>query len=80
MHHLSNEIAAHIGYEPVKGLILRGMAGVSLGRSFREYQTGDKIDFGLSLFRFGDDRVPLNTDFADGLFYRAELAYRVYLN
>lgn len=80
MHHLSNEIAAHIGYEPIKGVILRGMAGVSLGRSFRVYENDDKIDFGLSLFRFGDDRVPLNTDFENGLFYRAELAYRVYLD
>jgi len=80
MHHLSNEIAAHVGYEPIKGIIVRGMAGVSLGRSFRVYENDDKIDFGLSLFRFGDDRVPLNTDFANGLFYRAELAYRVYLD
>ena len=80
MHHLSNEIAAHIGYEPVKGVIVRGMAGVSLGRSFRVYENDDKIDFGLSLFRFGDDRAPLNTAFANGLFYRAELAYRVYLD
>ena len=80
MHHLSNEIAAHIGYEPVKGVIVRGMAGVSLGRSFRVYENDDKIDFGLSLFRFGDDRTPLNTAFANGLFYRAELAYRVYLD
>lgn len=80
VHHLSNEIAAHVGYEPVKGVIVRGMAGVSLGRSFRVYENDDKIDFGLSLFRFGDDRIPLNTDFANGLFYRAELAYRVYLD
>lgn len=80
MHHLSNEVAAHVGYEPIKGVIIRGMAGVSLGRSFRVYENDDKIDFGLSLFRFGDDRVPLNTDFANGLFYRAELAYRVYLD
>ncbi len=80
MHHLSNEIAAHVSYEPIKGVIVRGMAGVSLGRSFRVYENDDKIDFGLSLFRFGDDRAPLNTDFANGLFYRAELAYRVYLD
>jgi len=80
LHHLSNEVAAHVGYEHIKGVIIRGMAGVSLGRSFRVYDDNDKIDFGLSLFRFGDDRVPLNTDFANGLFYRAELAYRVYLD
>jgi len=80
MHHLSNEIAAHVGFEPIKGVIIRGMSGVSLGRSFRVYENDDKIDFGLSLFRFGDDRVSLNTDFEDGLFYRAEIAYRYYLS
>jgi hypothetical protein len=80
MHHLSNEIAAHVGFEPIKGVIVRGMAGVSLGRSFRVYENDDKIDFGLSLFRFGDDRVPLNTDFKNGAFGRLELAYRYYLS
>lgn len=79
LHQLSNEIAAHVGYEPVKGIIVRGMAGVAVGRSFRVYQNSDKIDFGLSLFRFGDDRVPLNTDFTNGAFARVELAYRYYL-
>ncbi len=80
LHHLSNEIAAHVGYEPVKGIIIRGMVGTSLGRSFRVYENDDKIDFGLSLFRFGDDRVPLNMDFNNGTFGRLELAYRYYLN
>ncbi|MGB0851182.1 MAG: hypothetical protein ACPGTP_08035 [Bacteroidia bacterium] len=80
MHHLSNEVAAHVGYEPIKGVIVRGVAGMSLGRSFRVYENSDKIDFGLSLFRFGDDRAPLNKDFGNGMFYRAELAYRYYLD
>ncbi len=80
LHHLSNEVAAHVGFEPIKGIIVRGVAGLSLGRSFRVYQNDDKIDFGLSLFRFGDDRVPLNTDYDNGLLYRAEIAYRVYLD
>jgi len=79
MHHLSNEVAAHVGYEPIKGVIIRGMAGMSLGRSLRVYENDDKIDFGLSLFRFGDDRIPLNPDFANGVFYRGELVYRYYL-
>jgi len=80
MHHLSNEVGAHVGLEPIKGIIIRGVAGVSLGRTFRVYENDDKIDFGLSLFRFGDDRVPLNTDFKDGTFGRLELAYRYYLD
>lgn len=79
VHHLSNEMAGHLQYEPIKGIIVRGMAGFSLGRSFRVYEDDDVIDFGLSLFRFGDDRIPLNVDFENGVFYRAEVAYRYYL-
>lgn len=80
MHHLSNEVGAHLSYEPIKGVIIRALSGVSLGRSFRVYEKGDKIDFGLSLFRFGDDRKQLNTDFENGQFRRLELCYRVYLD
>lgn len=80
MHHLSNEVGVHLSYEPIKGVIIRAISGVSLGRSFRVYENGDKIDFGLSLFRFGDDRNQLNSDFKNGQFYRLELCYRIYLN
>ena len=80
MHHLSNEVGVHLSYEPIKGVIIRAISGVSLGRSFRVYENGDKIDFGLSLFRFGDNRNQLNSDFKNGQFYRLELCYRIYLN
>lgn len=80
IHHLSNEIGGHFNYEPIKGIMLRVTGGVSVGRSIRTYQNLDKIDFGLSLFRFGDERVVLNPDFANGAFLRTEIAYRHYLN
>ena len=80
MHHLSNEVGAHLSYEPIKGIIIRAISGLSLGRSFRIYENGDKIDFGLSLFRFGDNRTQLNTDFENGQFHRLELCYRIYLD
>ncbi len=79
IHHLSNEIAGHVNYEPIKGVIVRAMGGIAVGRSFRTYQNSDKIDFGLSLFRFGDDRAALNPGFANGAFFRTEIAYRYYL-
>ena len=44
------------------------------------YENEDKIDFGLSLFRFGDKRKQLNTDFENGQFHRLELGYRIYLD
>ena len=32
MHHLSNEVGVHLSYEPIKGVIIRAISGVSLGR------------------------------------------------
>lgn len=51
--------------------------GTSVGRSFREYRQGDKMDVSLSIIRIGDDRVQLNDDFQDGLFIRAGVSLRV---
>lgn len=57
-------------------LVLEPQAGYSIGRSYRAYQSSDKIDFGLSAFKFGDDRTPLNHDFSDGLIFKIRLLYR----
>lgn len=76
---MNNETALYVAYEPIKGFIFRFLGGFTLGRSMRMYEENDKIDFGISLFRFGDERKALNTDFNDGLFARFEFVYRYYL-
>jgi len=78
LHQSSNEISTYLSYEIKKGFILKGQVGYSIGRSYRIYNNDDKIDFGISAFRFGDDRKQINTDFADGLVFRAEMIYRFY--
>jgi hypothetical protein len=74
----SNEIHSYLGFEPKKGLILRANIGYSVGRNYRLYDIQDKVVFGLSVFRFGDDRKQLNSDFADGVILKLELLYRFY--
>ena len=77
---MSNELFGYVGYEFKNGIILKGQVGYSIGRSYRVYEKNDKIDWGLSAFRFGDDRVPLNSDFADGLLFRAQMVYRFHID
>lgn len=74
----SNDLFAYVGYEFKGGLILRGQAGYTFGRRFRLYESDDKVDWGLSAAKFGDERIQLNTDFNDGLIFRVDLTYRFY--
>lgn len=75
----SNEIMAYLGYEITKGLIIKGQIGYSIGRSYGLYGAQAQMDFGISAFKFGDNRTQLNSDFADGLLFRFQMLYRVYL-
>jgi hypothetical protein len=80
LHQATNEISAFISHEFKPGIILKGQVGYSIGRSYRIYDNSDKIDFGISAFKFGDNRNQLNSDFTDGMVFRAQLIYRLYLD
>lgn len=75
----SNEVTTYLGYE-FKGILLKSQIGYTIGRSYGIYQSEDQIDWGLSLFRFGDNRTQLNSNFADGLIFRVQMVYRLYLD
>lgn len=79
VHQSINTLSAYLACEFKSGIILKGQVGYTIGRSYRIYDNSDKIDFGISAFKFGDHRNQLNTDFSDGLVVRAELVYRFYL-
>ncbi len=74
----SNELYTYLGFEPMKGVLLKANIGYSVGRNYRLYDIHDRVAWGLSAFRFGDDRKQLNADFADGLLFRVDCVYRFY--
>lgn len=76
----SNDLYAYLGYEFLKGLIVRGQVGYTFGRRYRIYDNNDTVSWGLSAAKFGDNRQQLNTDFKDGLLFRLDLIYRFYTN
>lgn len=75
----SNEATAYLQFRLAKGLLLESHLGYSVARYYRVFKNEDKIDFGLSAFRFGDDRNPLNPELSDGLLLELRLLYRFYL-
>lgn len=72
----TNEIFGYLQFNLGKSILLQTKVGYSVGRSYRVYNENDKVDFGLSAFRFGDERTVLSNDFSDGLVFKVRLLYR----
>jgi hypothetical protein len=73
----TNEIFGYLQFNIKKSFVLQTKVGYSIGRSYKVYT--EKTDFGLSAFRFGDDRTVLNPTFSDGAIFRIRLLYRFHI-
>jgi hypothetical protein len=72
----SLEFLAYLQYNAFdKNVLLRAKIGYS-SSDYEVYEKGDKIDFGLSAFSFGDDRSQLNPNISGGLYLKFEAIYR----
>ena len=72
----NNELFGYLQYNLTKSVLLQAKVGHSIGRSFRVYPDDEKVDVGVSAFRFGDNREQLNPDFKDGLVFNFRMIYR----
>ncbi len=72
---INNEIGPYIMLGKDR-LRFQVQAGMGILRSYRTYDTNDKLDYAISLIRPGDNRVQLNTDFKDGFFIKSSFIYR----
>ena len=75
----TNEVFGYLQFHIKKSIILQTKIGYSIGRNYRIYDIEDQVTWGMSAFKFGDDRNQLNPDFSDGLIFRLKLAYRFHI-
>lgn len=75
----TNEPKLYLQFEPIKSLVIQTKIGYSIGRRYKIYDEKDQVTFGLSAFRFGDDRDQLNSEFEDGLIFEVRLMYRYHI-
>ena len=59
-------------------IVFSASLGYSLVSELGEYDIDDKIDFGLSLGNFGDDRIQLNKDVSESFLLELSLSYRIH--
>lgn len=72
----SNEVYGYLQFTAKKSFVFQAKAGYSIGRRFSSYDWGDKVDWGFSAFRFGDDRAEVENPIKDGFIFQARFIYR----
>jgi hypothetical protein len=76
----SLELLGYVQFNTFKNSVLiRAKVGYATS-NYEVYTEGDKIDFGLSAFSFGDNRTQLNPDISGGLYVKFEAVYRFHIS
>lgn len=60
-----------------KQLYIEVMAGRSFGRSYKQYDGDDKVDFAIPLYAFGDNRTIKNVSSKDGMIFTVKLIFNM---
>jgi hypothetical protein len=74
----TNEIYAYVRYDVNANLSIYARGGISVGRSYRVYDSEDKVTFGLPATFIGPARSQLNSDFSNGALAMISLLYRIF--
>jgi hypothetical protein len=73
----SIDVTLFARHQIVGNLYIEGRFGRALGRSYAQYAADEKIDFGLPLVSFGDNRTQKNANFNSGWIAELRLVYSV---
>lgn len=73
----SIDVTVFARHKIVGDLYVEGRFGRALGRSYAQYAADEKIDFGLPLVSFGDNREQKNVNFNSGWIAELRLVYSV---
>lgn len=73
----SIDLTVYARHRIVGDLYVEGRFGRAMGRSYAQYAADQKIDFGLPLVGFGDNRTQKNVNFSDGWIGEIRLVYSV---
>ncbi len=75
----TNELFGYLKFIFTKSMSLQTKVGQSFARSYKVYDSNDKVDFGLPLTYIGHKRQQLNSKFSNGLIFQVTLLFRLSL-
>ena len=71
--------ALYARYQLFGDFFLEGRFGYALGRSYKQYEADQKVDFTLPLISIGDDRVAKSVSIQDGFIASLRIVYSISL-
>ncbi len=71
------DISAFGNFHLFDNIFMEARAGYTISRDYGLYAEDDKVDLGLPLVYFGDDRTRLNEEFGGGAFVHLRLIYSI---
>lgn len=71
--------ALYARYQLFGDFFLEGRVGYALGRSYKQYEADQKVDFTLPLISIGDDRVAKSVSIQDGFIASLRIVYSISL-
>lgn len=76
----SVDLSLYGRYRLAGNLHFEARFGYALGRSYRQFNEGDEVDFRITIASFGDDRTQQNVDFSAGPILDIRLVYNLPLD
>lgn len=73
------EFSSYIQFSIVDNILLKAKVGYT-SNNYEAYSKNDDVDFRISAFSFGDDRVQLNPELSGGMFLKFEVVYRFHIH
>jgi len=77
MERTSLDLTAFSRVRIAGNLHIEGRVGYAIGRTYAQYEGDQKIDFRISILKFGDNRVVKNIKFEDGMIINLRLVYNM---
>ncbi len=71
------DVSAFGNFHLFDNIFMEARLGYSISRDYGLYAKDDKVDLGLPLVNFGDDRIRLNEEFDGGAFVHLRLIYSI---
>ncbi|MGB0404467.1 MAG: DUF6268 family outer membrane beta-barrel protein [Salibacteraceae bacterium] len=72
----SNELYGYLQYTVNESFLFQAKVGYSIGRRFSAYDEKDRVTWGFSAFRFGDNRTETSSGIEDGVIFQGRFIYR----
>lgn len=75
----TNELFGYLKFNITKSISLQTKVGQSFGRSYKVYDSGDKVTCGFPATFIGHKPTQLNSNFSNGMIFQVTLLYRLSL-